>query len=364
MALLLPFHRHENSSTPGTIALFGIQYTSLTPTKRTQIATLGELLASSPSHVDQHLLPQRPGGTSPSCTTFIFVSYWLSDPEYRAWWTSGPVQEFWSALPDDAGVWREVLTVSSGRFLHGTSQTKRLGFGAVRGLEGLELEFPPPGEKYWGRYRTRLPEHHDDGFESPFASSPDAESGTEKPTVTLTDPTGEAKGVRRGRVLLPEGFDNMVWVREYQDLSGMGDAERELWDERIGPHADSWIQYLDTKRNQNGILSFRTTAAVGDAAIAGNEDSTIETAEKTFDQFGYYLDLAHFEKSGKSYLDHFKARSGFEKLYGPGGELEGGKGDVHLMVELAVLKKENVRAEYIGCVEGTGLMEYEQVLGK
>jgi hypothetical protein len=58
-------------------------------------------------------------------------------------------------------------------------------------------------------------------------------------------------------------------------------------------------------------------------------------------------------------LDYFKARSGFEKLYGPGNKLEREKGDIYLMVELAVLKKENVKAEYIGCVKGIGLMEYE-----
>jgi hypothetical protein len=80
----------------------------------------------------------------------------------------------------------------------------------VRGLEDLKIEFPPSGKKYWGRYRTRLPEYHNNGFESPFASSLDAELGTGKPTVTLTNPTGKAKDVRRGKVLLPVRLDNMV----------------------------------------------------------------------------------------------------------------------------------------------------------
>jgi hypothetical protein len=32
--------------------------------------------------------------------------------------------------------------------MHGTSQTKKLGFAAVKGLEDLEMEFPPFKKKY------------------------------------------------------------------------------------------------------------------------------------------------------------------------------------------------------------------------
>jgi hypothetical protein len=78
-------------------------------------------------------------------------------------------------------------------------------------------------------------------------------------------------------------------------------------------------------------------------------------------QFMYFLDMAHFEASGKRFRDHRQDRSALERLYGPKVETGAGRGQIQLMVELTVLKERDFEAEYVGCRKGTGLMGYENV---
>jgi hypothetical protein len=275
------------------------------------------------------------------------------------------VQDFWASLPDDAGVWREVVTVSAGRFMHASSQTEKTGLAKMARLRESS------NEGYWGVYRNRLSESKTDAFTSPFmtSASPSQASVVQKPIISLSDPTGNAKPIRQGRVYLPTGIDNLCFVREYQDYGSMSEAESKLWSERIAPHAKAWIDYLDKERRKNGILSFRTSVGV-DFESADPADTTTtsdisnwqgKTTSKR-DQLGYFLDLEHFERAGKSYREHHKARGTYMKLYGPGGEVGAG-GKVHLMVELCILKKDDLEAEYVGCVEGTGLMLLEGMAG-
>lgn len=296
-------------------------------------------------------------------TTMIFISYWLSSNSYNAWWKSHATSEFWSNLTDDAGVWREVMTVSAGRFMHGAHRPSiKTGFARVTELQSLSLEEAPKQKRYWGIYRARMSDSERDKFESPFVCSstpPESLDGT-KPVLPLEDPTPEKKEMCRGRVHLPEGIDNLVWVREYEDYSRLEAAEREQWDERIGAHINPWIEYLNKERVQNGILSFSNGTILPDLPL--NACSISATGSEKFSQLGYFLDLAHFEQSGRADGRHRKPRLETEKLYGSSGQFGGENAQVQLLVEVAVLKRGDMEAEYVGCTDGTGLMKLERFL--
>ena len=320
------------------------------------ISKLLSLIKTSAGNVD-YLWDEQNSGSSASCSTIIFVAYRLSPAVYRSLWEQEDVQTFWSYLPNDAGVWREVVTVPDGRFMHASSRDKKTGVALLAELQ------QSGNQAYWGVYRNRLADSKNDDFSSPYSttSSPKrADESVEKPTIDLSDPTGEAKLIRRGRVHIPQGIDNMIIVREYQSYAGLSEVEQELHSTELTAHATAWIDYLDSQRSKNGILSFRTSVGIDKI---GSGSTTAASPSKTDEkgQFAFFLDLAHFERAGKGYGDHRKLRSNTLKLYGPDGALRE-VGALHLMVEVSVLKAGDLEAEYVGCVEGTGLMGLEKIV--
>jgi hypothetical protein len=97
MVSLLPISSVLPSDSPFKIGLFGIQYNTLDSPKQSQISALHKLLTQSEEaagHVDVNLLPQRLGGTTPSCNTVVFTAYWYSAATYASWWDSAPVKTF------------------------------------------------------------------------------------------------------------------------------------------------------------------------------------------------------------------------------------------------------------------------------
>jgi hypothetical protein len=153
-----------------------------------------------------------------------------------------------------------------------------------------------------------------------------------------------------------------VFVNEGQKQQAASQEELETWLESIAPHAKSWIEHLDTERNKTGVVSFTTHIRHEQPALKLSADDLIPEAVFELDnnlvaetnQLGYFLDLAHFESAGRSHRGHVQLRKNTFALYGPGGKME--KGNAILFVELCVLKPGDLDAEYVGCVEGTGLM--------
>jgi hypothetical protein len=354
MVYLMEFGDQEPSC---TIVLFGVQYKDITTEKQKTISTLSKLIEASAGHVDC-VLNEQHAETSPSCSTLIFVAYWASSSDYRSWWTQGDVQDFWRSLPEDAGVWREVMTVPESRFMHASTHDKKTGLALAK-MAKLQQS---SNEGYWGVYRNRLSASKTDDLTSPYitSSTPKRDDGSpDKPSIKISDPTGEAKLIKHGRVYLPKGIDNVAWVREYQSYCGVAEAEQELWTKHLTPHATAWIDWLDRERNRNGFLSFRPSVRLEGADVETGNAASLKKINE-LNQFAYVLDLAHFERAGKSFAEHRMLRKNLMELYGPGGELEGG--DAHLMVELCVLKAADLEAEYVGCVEDTGLMFLEEIV--
>jgi hypothetical protein len=342
-----------------TYGLFGIQYNFLTPEKRRTIITLYTLLVKSAGQVDYlqdeyHGLPHD----GPKSTTF--VAYWLRSDEYEKWKNTEPVKAFWEGLPEDAGVWREVMTVPKSRFTHGSSRDVKSGIATL-----LELK-DSTDEGYWGVYRHRLSATPDkytdpnDTFTSAYTTS--VETGNIEGKTVINIPNSARGEIINGRVRVRNPPDNLCFVREGQRHPNLSKEELDTWLESIAPHAQSWIKYLDKERNKNGIVAFSThdryEKPISKASeetfdpvvdLELNNDSIAET-----NQLAYFLDLAHFELAGRSHRGHVQLRKNVIALYGPEGKMREGKTIV--FAELCILKSGDLDAEYIGCMEGTGLM--------
>jgi hypothetical protein len=342
-----------------TYGLFGVQHESLTPEKRKFISTLYSLLAKSAGRVD-HLQDQSYGLPRDGPKSTTFVAYWLRSEDYEKWKETEPVKEFWEGLPDDAGVWKEVMTVPKSRFMHASSQPVKSGIANLLNLKHST------DEGYWGVYRHRLLETPDkytdpsDTFTSAYITSAKADGTVTKSVIDI--PKSFAGETVKGRVRIYHVPDNICFVREGQRQPNISKEELDTWLESIAPYAKSWIEHLDSERNKNGVVAFSThighekpVSKTSQYDLDPGADLEIDTdAVAETNQLAYFLDLAHFELAGRSHRGHIQLRKNTMALYGPGGKMSSGK--AVLYVELCVLKSGDLDAEYIGCAEGTGLM--------
>jgi hypothetical protein len=353
----------EGSGLLFTYALFGVQHDELTDNKKQTVLNLFNLLSGSADRVDHlqdesHEIPRK----SPLSTTFI--AYWKDSSAYDKWRESEAVRNFWANLSDDAGVWREVMTVPKSRYMFAANQYETSGLATMLGLKESS------DEGYWGVYRHRLhdnPDEHTDPadtFTTSLVTMTKAKPDIEKKIVNLESCITD--NIRRGRVKLTKVPDNLCFCREGQRQPHFDKDELETWLETLSPYAKSWMNHLNTARNKNGVVSF--TMHVGHEnpnpaqkkEIDPSEDLSLPTeAVAEANQLMYFLDLAHFEQAGRSFKDHVKLRQKTFNLYGPDGKHSGGK--LSLFVELCVLKSGDLDAEYVGCKEGTGLMFLEDL---
>jgi hypothetical protein len=321
-----------------TYALFGVQYQALTPSKKATISALRTLLADS--DLVDCLQDESHGIDQGDMRTTTFVAYWLRSQDYEKWKESETFKTFWGSLSEDAGVWREVMTVPKSRYMYASSQAIKAGLA-----HKLELK-QSNDEGYWGVYRHRLAANPDsytnpnDSFTSPYTTSVKTKSSSDK--VFLDIPKSVPKEVVPGRVRLLNPPDNLCFVREIQRKEGVAGEELDAWLEQIAPHAQSWITHLDEERNKNGVAAFSTH--IGHVPKESTTTASLDTEPiAEANQLAYFLDLAHFELAGRSHRGHVELRKTVMNLYGPGGDLSNGK--AVLFVELCVLKSGGLDAE-------------------
>ena len=215
---------------------------------------------------------------------------------------------------------------------------------------------------YWGCYYDRM---GDVTKENKFRTEV-----TKKPTRTRPlpiTPSGSSSNgsngsngsnlpIRRGRIQVPALPDNIAFVVEGQDHSLILPEEKEHWLENFDQPVTNWLSDLVTAGPKRGIL---------DARLCYNPESGMYKAadaqprELSFNdkvQLFYFLDMEAMEKIGREDAGHVKLRRGFMQSYGSGGVMTELPGKLRLWVEASILKGKDMDCEYVGCVEGTGLM--------
>lgn len=340
-----------------TVSLFGCQYHADSPSadKLDLINKFDSLIKHSAIHVEeleQNDLPSK-----------IWMSYWKSPQAFKTWWESPETSAFWSSLPDNAGFWRETVSLPATRSMYESNKEKPSGFGHCG-------ELIPLTEKtgYWGAYRSRMtPATPEDKFQSPLSEVPEPRPITDK--------------VRSGRVRVSKFPDNISFVVEGQDYSAMSEYERDHWNENFDGLTKQWVTNVMTAGPAKGMVSARachafagdkqpgaTNGSLVNGSEAGASNGTNGTQTNGHSIFPgldyirqaqilFWLDLSKMEHIGRTDKVHVKLRRDFFAAYGPGGVMEGG--DLLLWVDVAVLKGEEIDAEYVGCYDATGFLAYD-----
>lgn len=274
--------------------------------------------------------------------THVWIITWKSVSAFESWWDSPAVSSFWESLPSDAGMWREILKIPFSRSQYKASQNWRKGLGAI---------YPhKPTDKvgYWGWIRDAIRDlTKQNRMDSPLPATMRNQSGggvdsDNSPTVD-------------GHVLMTVFPDNICFNLERQDMSGVVGDEKEAWFENFDGPVRQWMIDLSNAGPETGVLSSR---------MCYDKDSgTYTTGMPEYHNYNvkvepfYFVDLKAMEKLGRSNKGHVSLRNNILKMYGPGGSLFG-VGRMALWVETSILKGKDIEAEYIGCVEGTGLMPF------
>ncbi|KAJ5641296.1 heme-containing dehydratase [Penicillium lividum] len=329
-----------SSDEPFVYSIFGLQYRDgeSTTERETLRANLDSLITNKATHVDRVI--QEDSVTMSHGKTFVWLGYWRSRTEYLDWWTSPQVSAFWSSLPPDAGMWREVMMPDASRTQYGTNKTDDIGLSKLGSRVSVADK-----SGYWGCYRHRMDASSGDKFTTPLEKDLNS-----YPAITSTDQAS----IHSERVLMNQFPDNLCFVVEGQDHSEISPAEKKYWFENFQQSVETWIKDLMSAEPQSGILDGRLCFDAESDIFGDSKTKALKYNKKI--QLFYFKDLRHMERIGRSNKGHVQLRDRFMAAYGPGGEMSAGK--VGLWVETTVLKAREMECEYVGCLEGTGWMAW------
>lgn len=112
---------------PFVYSIFEIQYPSGTPTDTQKILTeeFNALISGHAATIDR--LIQDSCATPFTGKSHVWLAYWKSIADYQSWWARDEVARFWDTFPEDAGMWKEVLTPSPRRSQYGANQIELSG---------------------------------------------------------------------------------------------------------------------------------------------------------------------------------------------------------------------------------------------
>ncbi|RDW87016.1 phenylacetaldoxime dehydratase family protein [Aspergillus mulundensis] len=325
------------SDTPIVLAVFGIQ---ALPSNNA-----GTLIEAFDTLISPHAPSIENLEQNDPVATRLWLSYWPSRASFDEWWSSPPVASFWSSLPDDAGVYREIMTVPPGRTQHGTNVLKQHNGMAKLGV------FEDIGDKsgYWGCYYDRMADVTRER-RNEFRSS------TETRPARVSALAGTPANLHRGRVTINDLPENIAFVVEGQDHSLIQSKEKEYWMEHFDQPVTNWIRDLVDAGPQAGILETRLCYDPSKGLYRSPKAQPPALNYNRKVQLFYFQDFEAMEKIGRENKGHIKLRREFLQSYGPGGAMGELPGKLCLWVEASLLKASEIEAEYVGCVEGTGFM--------
>ncbi|MFT4581929.1 MAG: aldoxime dehydratase [Gammaproteobacteria bacterium] len=256
--------------------------------------------------------------------TSLLIAYWSDIEGSKAWQESDEFTRFWGKLPilGDTGFFVERITIPQERFNYAAGTEDKHGSAAVFPLE------PCSTFGYWGAYRDRLPASATDQFESRIA------------TVSITD-NKQTRGQRLS-VKIP---DNLCYIREGQGWGNCDVEERKIWDEHMNPVIDTWVERLRSNPVATGCLSVRDCAEF---------DATSGEAIDRRTQIAFLQSLGYIEQAARTDPAHLAVHGAFVKMYREPRFTP----QMHVWVEVGVMKEDDIETEYLNCHPNTGLLPY------
>ncbi|HTY54132.1 MAG TPA: phenylacetaldoxime dehydratase family protein [Candidatus Binataceae bacterium] len=273
-----------------------------------------------PHKIDHGVFVDRVGHQN-----LLTVAYWNSPVRYERWFERSGFARWWhdpARLGDDAGYFREVLTIPTDRIETIFSTPEPAGAAVGHKIEGPILE-----HNYWGSMRDRMPIASTNHLVSSY--------GERLPSL------GSSATLRRLlRVSVPE---NLAVVRSGQDWSGCEADELEIYQQSVRPALIKAMESLRDDPNQAACCDLRFVSETdGDQRVS-----------RSFG-YGLFLSLGDMERWAALHPNHlaiFKAFAGLVRKCEY-------KFKLRLWHEVCVLPGAGQVFEYINCDPQTGLLPY------
>jgi hypothetical protein len=303
-------------------AIYGVQSKSPEITKQ-HAETLAALLGADGgaqqiergSHVDAQ-----------GFYTELVMGYWLNREPYWAFSKQSDFSKWWDELPvdpvSDLGFFKEVALTHKERFNYAAGTEDKVASAAILGLQGSD-KFG-----YWGSYRDRLPASKDDQFNTPLESMP-----------------AERNDATKGRRLTTQLPDNICFIREGQGLANCGEAEREIWNTQMAKRVGRWTKFLSDDPENTGCISIRDCLEFDTKTGVKNDRQS---------QNAFLLSLDKIERAARTVCEHLEVRKSFINMYTEPKFTP----QMHVWVEVHILKSDDLEVEYINCHPQTGFLRF------
>lgn len=296
------------------MAYYGIQLRDASSaagvTARTELA---DRIATpdGPVHYDTAVVVDSAGYTNE-----ITVLYWLDHEAYARWESAFPSWTDLERAHEEVGYFVEIAMPGAMDFETITGSRRQME-GIAVAADGVSTDILE--HAYWGSMRDRLPSSQTSGLE----------------------PTGELSFEKQGALVRVHPHSGIALIRSGQDWIDTTDEPRERWLEQIQPVLREGMDFLTTEGLQIGCYSNRLMRLVQDGALI----------DKTYGHSWWHslAELEHWSKSHKTHLKIFGAFGQFIR------EFQGSRG-LRLYHEVSVLNADQLRFEYLGCHERTGLL--------
>ncbi|KAF4981263.1 hypothetical protein FZEAL_2889 [Fusarium zealandicum] len=261
----------------------------------------------------------------------VWVCYWLNEAKFHEGLKRLSLGQLFAKLPspgrESIGVWQE-------RF---SSQVSRLetNYSGLDYLPGL-AKLPGTGTAehtltaYWGAARDRIPDSAHDLF----------------PQDHVTQLKAVPQGV--GQHLVGSNYDNIVHIRSGQFWENCGGVETNSYEEKLEPTLQAGLEYLWDNPVDGGAVGLRYLRNT-DPLSPGSDSARKETCAA-----GFFTSLGALEgwaKSHRSHLAIFKGALAHAKVFGDDRKFR-------TWHEVSVLRRGDVRFEYINCASETGVMRF------
>lgn len=217
------------------------------------------------------------------------------------------------------GVYREVFNVPLGRF-----ETLHSGPDHLVGIAHARSRVSEPiaTHGYWGSMRDRLPDAAQDDFK-----------GAEAPLRVLE---------REAHRVVVQPNHNLAVIRSGQDLTRAEGEEYQHYQEAVAPVLKRGMDFLRDEGEEVCCVDCRFMRLL---------DAQGQATDHSFG-LAYFQDLAdleHWAEHHPTHLAIFQAFLEFAPRYGP--EMRS-----RYWHEVSVLPKTAQYAEYVNCVQGTGML--------
>lgn len=263
------------------------------------------------------------GTDAAGCHTLLWAAYWSDPRRFDAWKSKSAFARWWGCddrLDEPCGWFMEVAQPRAERLE--TLFSSQEGFeGVGRLAEHMSGEIREHG--YWGSMRDRLPASQFDPLDS--------------------SATGVApQPAPRARIVLP-GTENIALIRSGQDWAATQGKERDLYQDEVEPVLRKGMEFLDSTGGlAAGCLASRYLRAL---------DSAFQPTLKSYG-LSWWSSLEKMEQWAQGHSTHSSIFGTFMRMV----QAMDFKIALRLSHEVAVLRADELRFEYLNCHAQTGLL--------